>query len=79
MNIMITIAIHGVQMKYLIRFLFLPLKLFLLTLAHSSCVAPAGQIQPHHALPKNNEERNSPANAMTSPAIIPSVAPIMIR
>lgn len=79
MKITAMMAIHGVQMKYFVRLRFLPLYDLPFTLLQSSCAAPAGHTHPHHALPKNSEVMNNPAKTMKSPAMMPSVAPIMMR
>ena len=67
MNMTTMMLIHGAQTAYLMRFLFPFLKGAFLALAQSSWVAPAGQIHPQNALPKNRLIANRTTKTMRLP------------
>ncbi|BCJ99069.1 hypothetical protein bsdcttw_21100 [Anaerocolumna chitinilytica] len=66
-------------MKYLIRFIILPLTGLSTAGNKDSCNPAAGHTHPQKALPKNKEKRKREAKVRKLPEIIPAAPPWIIR
>jgi hypothetical protein len=62
MKNMTIVAIHGIQLKYFIKFNFPPLTFFLFTAKQASCSPPQGASHPQKPLPKKIPDRNKIKN-----------------